>query len=59
MSYTDSGQERPWKMSRKDGLDREEGARGRADGSMNNIAWKWHRSPLSLLARVIGIESFD
>lgn len=38
MSYRDTGQERPWKRRRKDGLDREEGARRRANISANNMA---------------------
>lgn len=38
MSYRDTGQERTWKRRRKDGLDREEGARGRVDASVANIA---------------------
>lgn len=58
-SYRDTGQERPWKRRRKDGLDREEGTRGKVDANADNIARKCHRSPLPLLGRGICIESLD
>lgn len=37
MSYGDTGWERPWIRKGKDGLDRDEGVRGRADASADDI----------------------